>query len=594
MHPHFEKGLTWEPSRIELLWGSMLRGLPIGSFTTCLSPDGSEELLIDGEQRCLAIALGMVEPEFNKLYHNPDFILWIDLEPNIAPYSEREFLIRLATADHPWGFGKSDDCPPLPPEEMRDSLSQIGLFPGAPDYMGKRPRPRCLYPWAASVPVPLGWLNEEKEKTSGPFWEAIAKRVLFSGQVHPERVLRFLENRSEAAQKSREKIYAAVVSLIRYRIISVCLPPSFSSQEKFMDSHLRRLHSGATKVDGAAGLFLKSTADQPRLRSEIRRLAKWRMPPEHLFALIVAAAAWKQDEDLFLNPICYLSLRDFIQSDAANCNAVENFMIGLESRLERIEKLLLYDSLNSPRGILPAHLASIARDQPELYVFLLAQEGTEEEELAMLVPGNIGREQLVNAVTSIAWLAKDVRAAVKECRTHARVSTPGLMMAECEERGLLPESLHEDGFFESELKHHPLAWRKLLLYAQRDYISGHFHSFDPSRTDHWEGRNLPWTFDFLMFSKESPEGWMGWYGDVLESWYYVGNLRVCPAEASLSQTLCNDFHPELLTQAFLEQEEADAFSKSLDTIMGKRELEEIAATWRNRTRRIFREWQYNG
>ena len=54
--PAFQRGLVWKPRQVELLWDSILRGFPIGSFV--LSEEADGYYLMDGQQRFNAIALG--------------------------------------------------------------------------------------------------------------------------------------------------------------------------------------------------------------------------------------------------------------------------------------------------------------------------------------------------------------------------------------------------------------------------------------------------------------------------------------------------------------------------------------------------------
>jgi hypothetical protein len=497
MHPHYEKGLIWDASRIELLWDSILRGLPIGSFTTCGGSQPSshlrryDDLLLDGEQRCLAIALGMHEPELENPVHDPDLILWIDLDPRIPPHSDREFMVRLTTAQHPWGYENSDDCPPLPSEFIKDTLSRIGLDLGTHGHKYQHPRPRDLFPLDANVPVPLGWLIWEKQKAPATFWTAIEQRALSSRIIPADRVAAFLKSESTAACESREKIHAAVASLARYRIISHFLPAAISSNVKVLDAHLRRLHP----PDPVPDFFLKSTPAHPRLRAEIRRISKERMPPEHLFAIVLAAFAEIQNPDQILDPACLNSLRGFLGGNPDPLSDLENFVISeLETRLEIMERLLLYDPLTSPQGIVPAHLALIARDQPEIHAFLLATNWPPEDLAYLLIPENPERDELIKAVIMIPCFARDVTAAVQVCRDFAEITKLCIILVDCAEQGIMPELPEHENILElTEIN--PAAHHQLHLYAKRDHISRHSHSFDPSRRDHWLGKNLPWVCD---------------------------------------------------------------------------------------------------
>ena len=59
--PALQRGLVWKPRQVELLWDSILRGFPIGSFllSDIVNNDGSGKYyLMDGQQRYNAISIG--------------------------------------------------------------------------------------------------------------------------------------------------------------------------------------------------------------------------------------------------------------------------------------------------------------------------------------------------------------------------------------------------------------------------------------------------------------------------------------------------------------------------------------------------------
>src|SRR5213083_506765 len=87
--PSLQRGLVWETSQIELLWDSILRGFPIGSFVLCEPLKGQERRrpkrvrdqrvthhLLDGQQRGYAITLGFSDPFERSTAVTP--VLWLD------------------------------------------------------------------------------------------------------------------------------------------------------------------------------------------------------------------------------------------------------------------------------------------------------------------------------------------------------------------------------------------------------------------------------------------------------------------------------------------------------------------------------------
>ena len=73
--PALQRGLVWKPRQVELLWDSILRGFPIGSFMLSDVVDEKESgkyYLMDGQQRYNAISIG-----YNSV-KQARAMLWID------------------------------------------------------------------------------------------------------------------------------------------------------------------------------------------------------------------------------------------------------------------------------------------------------------------------------------------------------------------------------------------------------------------------------------------------------------------------------------------------------------------------------------
>jgi hypothetical protein len=190
--PSFQRDAVWDEERVELLWDSLLRGIPLGNLiiasqylssrraqgsrydaaTTLTSnpeepgPEAtacgesssiagisdSQEFLIDGQQRAIAIRQGLTE------WHPAvKFRLWIDA--GIAPEARqrrREHTVRypffLCTPGFPWGAGITDAqrraCRTELADTHPDRLKEPN--PSSPDY-----RLSLGYTWPAKASLPL-------------------------------------------------------------------------------------------------------------------------------------------------------------------------------------------------------------------------------------------------------------------------------------------------------------------------------------------------------------------------------------------------------------------------------------------------------
>lgn len=208
--PSLQRGAVWKPHQIELLWDSILRGFPVGSLVVShklanqtsrsganagtrqawLDGDITHHLL-DGQQRCNAIALGFLDPFAPSQYVSgnpppPKPILWLDLQPNpkrFAGNSSRSFIARVCTVAHPWGYGVDDNAGRLSTADVRNGIeSDYRWWPKGPSDPGyQRPRPVDIWPLAADVPAPMAWLLQaaESSDTTVDLWQSVRNRCQY-------------------------------------------------------------------------------------------------------------------------------------------------------------------------------------------------------------------------------------------------------------------------------------------------------------------------------------------------------------------------------------------------------------------------------
>ena len=103
--PAIQRGFVWRPSQIENLWDSILRDYPIGAFM--LTHEGTNKMLLDGQQRATSIALGFYNPwenEINRIGNAKNLpVLWLDVAHK-DDITTNEFAFRVVTRSHPWGY----------------------------------------------------------------------------------------------------------------------------------------------------------------------------------------------------------------------------------------------------------------------------------------------------------------------------------------------------------------------------------------------------------------------------------------------------------------------------------------------------------
>ena len=176
--PALQRGSVWRPKQVELLWDSLMSGLPIGALLlsefdrelgsrqlTVSGTPKSDRLpthhLIDGQQRALAIALGFLDVWGCGDIGNCRYALWVDLaKPKL---DDRAFLFRMITSAHPWGYKKADPAERLSAVQCREALATYRavypreLLQHIEFRAGKIPLKYC-WPHDAEAPVPVRFL----------------------------------------------------------------------------------------------------------------------------------------------------------------------------------------------------------------------------------------------------------------------------------------------------------------------------------------------------------------------------------------------------------------------------------------------------
>ena len=156
--PSVQRGKVWNAARIEALWDSIFRNIPIGALSVRnRRQDATAYDLLDGQQRATAIALGYDSfPDDTRKYES---ILWIDLKKNDD--GRHEF--HVTTASQPWGYADSSSETRnqlLPQGERRRSARCVEL-----EDQQIKPYPYQLYPVRGQMPVPYTVLREYAEKS---------------------------------------------------------------------------------------------------------------------------------------------------------------------------------------------------------------------------------------------------------------------------------------------------------------------------------------------------------------------------------------------------------------------------------------------
>lgn len=653
--PKLQRGLVWNAGQIEMLWDSLLRGFPIGSLVVCQripgQDDGDDESishhLLDGQQRAHAVATGFEDPYLptgTSGETSSSSILWIDLLPEMPPNSTREFLVRLTTSAHPWGFRRSDTCETLHAWQIQEILKQAGLDPASQDYV--RPSPSDLFPADSGVAVPLAWLLILDPSQPDMFWSGLFQRCEATPCGWAGRVLEFLADTSARATAAREEIIRGLQCVRASRIVALPAPDSLvlatrveragsmATAEVTAIEHLfQRLNRQGTRLDGEELSYCMIKAYWPQIAGPIQEIVVRRMPASRLAMMAARAALTLAGAKQLRGSLSVGEIRRLAGKNDEDAERVMHFITGrLKPCCEWIEEVVLFDAQSNPAGLLPSHLARIARSNAEVYLLLLCiadrcLDANKESGLMEHL-----RHPLLSLVCRMSWFAMDshqtanhVLAAcaggvsstvILEATAHAEeqgwllsLPTPAELAAFLEFDGHEIEAwtwhtpIHGDGE-QAGIDLRQQRWgaflrmtgnRDLLMYAQRGFIARRFSEFDPSRRDLWEGHNRPWDFDHIHARKFIYNIKSGnRYQSFLRQWQdTIGNLRAWPFEDNRSDSAepaeSKIQSPEQLVDSFVLPDEIPDFSMGRLPLQEEAAARRLANTCLNRMVRIYQE-----
>lgn len=654
--PVLQRGLVWNPDQIELLWDSILRGFPIGSLVlsekisgqTKSSDDTKPSInyhLLDGQQRCDAIALGFKDPfvaSFAQSEVNTTAsILWLDLDPSKDEWSTREFVLRLTTPSHPWGYTRNDTTSKLSAQEIRDALRRINLNPADENY--QRPTPAELCPQQANVPVPLAWLL--LNPCADNFWNSLLVRVENAGDSP---WLGPLRNFLKDPQKEllRAHILKAIRRTERTEIIALCAPSDLltvSRQEvgsvpdrdniTNIEHLFQRLNQQGTPLDGEELAYSMIKAYWPELAGPIDDIQK-PMPATRLIGLGIRAALCGENRERLPGALGVSQIRKLASKQDERTDLVYNYIrTELKTGCLQVGDWLRYDPKDNQSGLLPVHIASIARDSPDLFLLLLTFAKRPASDWH--IP-EAGRAKCLQAMTTLAhWFGRDktalaqriysacadhisqanIQAALVDALTgyHLRpVHSPEMVEAffrnlpEPTLQNWNWESLGHEAKSEEERKGIWELWgeflwfrgqMEMLTYVQRDFLHRRFSDYDPARKDFWKGHNRPWDYDHI-FAKAYVHSKQGDHKSICVMWLNtIGNYRAWPMEDNRSEKaetalekLAGDTCRVKRQDSFLELEELGAFSHAHETRKTPEASEAFVSACRDRMLRIYRNW----
>ncbi len=585
--PALQRGLVWKPRQVELLWDSILRGFPIGSFM--LSDIVNEEgfgkyYLMDGQQRYNAISIG-----FNTV-KAARAVLWIDLLPPSSKNSTRTFWIKATTTPHPWGFKNDDDANRLTTAEKRNALSEFNL---KGNIYNDNFSLTETWPVEANLPIPLFCLLKATEKAFDA--DTFVKEVL-TGFNSTDFSYRLIFNEkvkysNAALTYLRDILFPAFNALKDYMITCNHLPKEVMETETTEESTAQttlevlftRLNTGGTAISRDDLNYSAIKAYWPSIKEVNDRLAENYMSPAKLVMLAFRLALTSDDDKSFKGEMTIKQIR----SAARNTNEkerIETLYDGnhLENILKKVDEWLdtKEDSVLRTPNILRT---IIARNTPDVYLLLMYMARKDMES-----PINLSAHEIKALAFMLHWFGNDKRICVQEIfyRFKNGINMQNILqgisrlMHDCHLLHVYtPEDVKKlftignskgwrirnslpapaEHFFNRTFWYGTAEARQMLLYAERQYLNTHFRNYDPARQDMWAEENRPWDFDHIV-----PQEWIsnkrGEFRDYDKDWLWsIGNMAAISFEANRSKSNANEYseyHDNKETLCYLPEVES--------------------------------------
>lgn len=216
--PSFQRDAVWDERHVELLWDSMLRVFPVGTILLARGRNTETRqlqlsrmdvakatkrlesglVLIDGQQRCIAVAMG-----FRSWRGGDPCRLWVDLAEPTTEKDAATFRVVLCSVRYPWGQGATE----AQKRAARDLAGRHGVAVDA-----DLPSLGSTWPVRATRPVPLAEFIGLVQEHRGHEWRDLLPAALS-------------QTGTQLADKSpyAEAVVTAVMALQDYRVPAILL-----------------------------------------------------------------------------------------------------------------------------------------------------------------------------------------------------------------------------------------------------------------------------------------------------------------------------------------------------------------------------------
>ena len=562
--PNLQRGAVWRPRQVELLWDSILQGLPIGTLTV-LSNEKRENnaysgQLIDGQQRVNAIIAGFREPS-----QEDEIVVWIDADT--YEYSDRVFAVRVTSRAHPWGYRMTGET--FSAKERNQSIHDAGYTPGDPrnnwNILDFGPADSCL-------PIPFSYLLYAQGKDRQ---EEVVKKCEILAKTAKGWSDKFLEKVKAMAPGLLDRYFDAIDCLLgrkgndeKYEVPAIII-----DNTKNLELLFERIgKQGTPLTDKELAYALMKHYWGKEEFSDINAMLCYDLMPEEDFAvgvfrLFASTHGMRAD----IGSTFIHNIKNALDSESERIRnevlyAYENNGELLQKLKNRVVNWIL--TLNDGSKYHPIILTEIVTTKPYLFVFLMRLAYIDIVEKRLLVSdGYI--QALAFYLHTCLW--NETKAIVKVYETVVQANSvtekiigdalrlcisyewampivdsfedfPGLQGAAFDKEWKLDAytQRREYYIFERLFQYGTHASDFMLKLAERKFFNRQYKDYNPSRKDLWIDQSRPWDHDHIV-----PQNWAGedavWSNFCLKWINCVGNIADIPFEINRGKGASDDW-----------------------------------------------------
>ena len=401
--PPVQRRFVWNATRLEVLWDSIMRNIPIGTFSIRAKMDEYGKWtkqwdLLDGQQRATAImsAYRSFPPEPTLVEMRTGDcnakrsalqapVVWIDLLPEEK--NGRKYVFRVTTAAHPWGYNLTDDeagnsrISENAKRAVSDKFNWCNKCDKALLFEAVKPYPSELIPHGSKCPVPFSLIleccekskldseNKPNENKPNPTLDDFIKfclqkktaPVIRDGlcpwnwfDADGNKFLTSVESRRGAVESVWNALVKQIYNLVDYRILEVNAK-SVSTED--VGVYFKRIGRGGEVPTQEEMNYSMLKSKLPALKKSMDSLSElgWAAPSR---MALLALYAWQMRNpdvtgsiETLINNICENEDHQKSFSEYASGTGNEKDAPPFMQDLKELDKLLEIDS----DGLLPWH-----------------------------------------------------------------------------------------------------------------------------------------------------------------------------------------------------------------------------------------------